>query len=97
MLAADNGQDLRTSSEDGGIAEFRSPGLSATAPGSLESHMARFPQDKLVGNEEQAQKFVEKRVGEGADYINIVADLPGLNRVRSMRLCTYSWPHDWKM
>lgn len=97
MLAADNGQDLRTLSEDGGIAEFRSPGLPATAPRSLDSHMARFSQDKLVGNEEQAQKFVEKRVGEGADYINIVADLPGLNRVRSMRLWYVFMAHDWKM
>ena len=73
-------KSLRAKSEDGGVADFRSPGLLATAPGSRHSHMSQFPQDELVASEEDAKKFVEKRVAEMVDYLKIVADLPGFQQ-----------------
>ena len=71
---------LRAASKDGYMTDFRSSGFPATAPGSQHSHMSQFPQDELVGSEEEAKKFVEKRVAEGADYIKIIADLPGFRQ-----------------
>lgn len=73
-------QSLRVTSEDGGITDFRSPGLPATAPGSLHSHMPHYPQDELVASEEDARKYVERRVAEKVDYLKIIADLPGFKQ-----------------
>ena len=73
--------DLRSlATQDGGIADFRTPGLPATAPGSLHSHMPQWPQDQLVGNADKAKEFVEKRIAERVDYIKIIADLPGFEQ-----------------
>ena len=57
-----------------GIAELYIAGNFATATGSLHSRMTKAT---LIDSPESAVQFVEDRVAEGADYIKIVADVPG--------------------
>jgi len=50
---------------------------------SSDSHHAMifeklgFPTGELISSPADAQKFVDNRVAEGADYIKIIADVPG--------------------
>ena len=72
---------LRVASNDGeGVTDIRSPGAPACAPNSRHSQMPGFPTEELVANEEEAVKFVEKRVGEGVDYVKMIADVPGFEQ-----------------
>jgi imidazolonepropionase-like amidohydrolase len=60
-----------------GVTDIRSCGLAATAPGSIHSRMPTIPQDALVSTPDDAEEFVETQLAEGADYIKIIADVPG--------------------
>ena len=60
-----------------GMTDVRSPGTPATSPGSLHSVLLPIPRDELVAGPKDAARFVENRVSEGADYIKVVADIPG--------------------
>ncbi|KAJ5605620.1 hypothetical protein N7510_008401 [Penicillium lagena] len=60
-----------------GVTDIRGCGLAATAPGSAHSHIPTIPKEALVSNTAEAERFVEKQVAEGADYIKVVADIPG--------------------
>jgi len=71
---------LRDLASKGGVADFRTPGLPAWAPGSGHSQVFPVTEDKLITNSEIAAKYVEARVAEGVDYIKIIADLPGFDQ-----------------
>lgn len=60
-----------------GRTDIRSAGTPATATGSTHSHIPGFPAAGLVDNPSAAGQFVEERIGEGSDYIKIIADIPG--------------------
>ncbi len=60
-----------------GVADIRSAGIPASATGSVHSHIPDFPKEGLVDSAAAAAKFVADRVNEGADYIKLVADIPG--------------------
>jgi imidazolonepropionase-like amidohydrolase len=60
-----------------GLTDIRSAGIGATSPGSLHGQIPIWPKDELVSNPNDAAKFVERRINEGADYIKIIADIPG--------------------
>lgn len=60
-----------------GMADLRSPGAPATSPGSTHSKMLPLPAEDLVSGPEDVPAYVEKRISEGADYIKIIADVPG--------------------
>lgn len=60
-----------------GVTDIRGCGIAATAPGSAHSHIPTLPRDALVSNAADAKQFVANRLAEGADYIKIVADVPG--------------------
>lgn len=60
-----------------GLTDIRSPGLLATCAGSVHSNVLPISQEGLVGRREDAERFVENRVQEGADYANIIVDVPG--------------------
>jgi hypothetical protein len=64
----------------GGLTDFRTPGVPACAPGSKHSLIPVFPKNELVANPEDAAKFVERRVEDGADYIKLIADEPGFDQ-----------------
>ncbi|MDQ6910223.1 MAG: amidohydrolase, partial [Actinomycetota bacterium] len=60
-----------------GLTDIRSCGTPATSPGSLHSRIPTFPESGLVAGPADAAGFVANRVAEGADYIKIIADIPG--------------------
>lgn len=59
-----------------GVTDIRACGIPATAPGSVHSRMP-LPEEALLSSADQADQFVINRVNEGADYIKVVADIPG--------------------
>jgi len=63
----------------GGVArtDIRSSGLGATSAGSNHSKIPGRPADGLVAGAADAQRWVAERAAEGADYIKVIADIPG--------------------
>ena len=59
------------------LPEIQSPGLLATASGSIHSKVMPLPRQAMLNDPAQADAFVEERVGEGADFIKMIADIPG--------------------
>src|SRR5580704_5777230 len=58
------------------VADVRSSGVGATAPGGHPSMMyAPFPTLTAAG---QAERFVEERIAEGSDYLKIISGTGGL-------------------
>jgi len=72
---ADKLTALRTIAGGEALADLRSPGLPAIGPAG--NHSRFVPADAVVTDPDQAQRFVDTRVAEGADYIKIVAEAPG--------------------
>jgi imidazolonepropionase-like amidohydrolase len=60
-----------------GLADVRSAGIPATAPGSNHSRMPLMPPESILKGPEEAAKFVADRVADGSDYIKIISDVPG--------------------
>ena len=63
--------------EEKGVTDILGSGIPATSPGSAHSKIPTMPKEALVANASEAKKFVDDRVAEGADYIKVVADVPG--------------------
>ena len=60
-----------------GMADIRSAGIPATTAGSTHSHLPGYPAGELVDGPTGAARFVTDRIAEGADYIKLIADIPG--------------------
>ncbi|KAF2020474.1 hydrolase [Aaosphaeria arxii CBS 175.79] len=60
-----------------GFPEVYYAGNFATSTGSLHSTFPSVDEDNIVDTIEDATRFVQRRVAEGADYVKIVADNPG--------------------
>lgn len=60
-----------------GLTDIRSAGIPATSTGSAHCHLPGFPSKGLVDGPADAARFVSDRITEGADYIKLVADIPG--------------------
>ena len=60
-----------------GMAEIRSAGIPATTAGSAHSRLPGYPAGELVDGTAGAARFVADRIAEGADYIKLIADIPG--------------------
>lgn len=60
-----------------GIADVRFAGNFATSTGSIHSRFKMATPESIVDSPQMAVRFVQERVAEGADYIKIVADVPG--------------------
>jgi imidazolonepropionase-like amidohydrolase len=60
-----------------GMADIRSAGIPATVSGSTHSHLPGYPAEELVDGPAGAARFVTDRIAEGADYIKLIADIPG--------------------
>ncbi|KAJ5096638.1 hypothetical protein N7456_007359 [Penicillium angulare] len=60
-----------------GVTDIRGCGIAATAPRSAHSNIPTLPREALVSNPSEAKRFVADRISEGADYIKIIADVPG--------------------
>jgi imidazolonepropionase-like amidohydrolase len=59
------------------MADIRSAGIPATTAGSAHSHLPGYPAGELVDGPAGAARFVADRIAEGADYIKLIADIPG--------------------
>ncbi|MFC9363769.1 amidohydrolase family protein, partial [Rhodococcus sp. NPDC057014] len=66
---------LRDIAGRGGLADFRSPGLPAIGPAGPHSRFV--PAEAVITGPDQAGRFVDARIAEGADYIKIVTEAPG--------------------
>jgi imidazolonepropionase-like amidohydrolase len=60
-----------------GMADIRSAGIPATTVGSAHSRLPGYPAAELVDGPAGAARFVADRIAEGADYIKLIADIPG--------------------
>ena len=60
-----------------GMADIRSAGIPATVAGSTHSQLPGYPAEELVDGPTGAAQFVTDRIAEGADYIKLIADIPG--------------------
>lgn len=60
-----------------GMADIRSAGIPATTAGSTHSHLPGYPAGEFVDSPADAARFVADRIAEGADYIKLIADIPG--------------------
>lgn len=60
-----------------GVTDIRSAGLPATTAGSVHSRIPSLPHDALVAGPDDAERFVLARIAENADYIKLIADVPG--------------------
>ena len=60
-----------------GMADIRSAGIPATTAGSAHSRLPGYPAGELVDDTAGAARFVADRIAEGADYIKLIADIPG--------------------
>lgn len=72
---ADTLAELRDIAGEKGLADLRSPGLPAIGPAG--NHARFVPEEAVVTDPDQAMRFVDARLAEGADYIKIVAEAPG--------------------
>ena len=63
-----------------GMADVRFTGTFATSTGSIHSRFPGVSKASLIDNPQAAIRFVEDKVAEGADYIKIVADVPGMSQ-----------------
>ncbi|KAF2794203.1 amidohydrolase [Melanomma pulvis-pyrius CBS 109.77] len=59
------------------LPEIRYAGNFATSTGSIHSKFPFVDHESIVDSVDAATTFVEARVKQGADYIKIVADIPG--------------------
>ncbi len=60
-----------------GLTDIRGCSIPAAAPWSRHSQFPGWPKEELLSNPEDAQRFVTNRVTDSADYIKIIADVPG--------------------
>ncbi len=76
-----------------GLTDVRSATVPSTSPVSAHAeHMGR-PEGALVGNPEEAERYVAQRLADGADYIKIVIDLPGFDQATVDTLVTAAHRH----
>ncbi|MCJ1376288.1 hypothetical protein MMC20_007530 [Loxospora ochrophaea] len=80
-----------------GLTDILSAGAPATAPGSKHCAILEFDRPLLVANPDEATEFVAKRVSEGADYIKIVSDVPGLDQKTMNALVSAAHEHKKKV
>jgi imidazolonepropionase-like amidohydrolase len=59
------------------MADIRSAGLPATTAGSAHSRLPGYPAEEFVEGPADVARFVTDRIREGADYIKLIADVPG--------------------
>ncbi|KAJ9610639.1 hypothetical protein H2200_005416 [Cladophialophora chaetospira] len=89
-------RSFKAKSEAAGVAvpDFRSPGTPATSPGSTHSILLSLPLEDFVSTPDDAGRFVQGRLKQGADYIKIVADVPGPDQATINAIVEEAHKHD---
>lgn len=65
---------------EAGLADLRFADSFATLSGSTHIRIGQLPKTHLGDSTGQAAQFVQERIDEGADYIKMMADIPGPTR-----------------
>jgi len=66
-----------------GLVDLRRSSAPAAAPGSAHGNVTAMVDQtgiSLVNNTEQAKEWIERQVSTGAEYIKLVAEVPGLDQ-----------------
>jgi hypothetical protein len=56
------------------MADVRTAGIGATAPGGHPTEMGGPPIPMITTSPAEAQEFVDQRIAEGSDFIKIIYD-----------------------
>jgi imidazolonepropionase-like amidohydrolase len=59
-----------------GLADIRSAGCPASAPGGMQTTRMGFPASSAVTGPADASRFVADRVADGSDYIKVIVEDP---------------------
>lgn len=59
-----------------GLADIRSAGNPASAPGGMQTTRMGFPASSAVAGPSDASRFVAERVADGVDYIKVIVEDP---------------------
>jgi imidazolonepropionase-like amidohydrolase len=76
-----------------GLTDIRSAGVGATSPASRHGQLLARPAEGFVSSPGDAAGYVAGRVGEGADYIKIIIDLPGFDQATASALVSAAHQH----
>src|SRR5699024_9528685 len=73
---------------DDGLPAIVSAGSAASAPGSTQIEMMGFPAESGVAGPDDAERFLDWRVGGGADLIKIIIEDPEATEVPALDVAT---------
>ena len=73
---------------DDGLPAIVSAGSAASAPGSTQIEMMGFPAESGVTGPDDAERFLDWRVGGGADLIKIIIEDPEATQVPALDVAT---------
>src|SRR5699024_5059281 len=73
---------------DDGLPAIVSAGSAASAPGSTQIEMMGFPAESAVTGPDDAERFLDWRVGSGADLIKIIIEDPEATEVPALDMAT---------
>ena len=71
-----------------GLADFYTAGLLATSPNSTHAKLFSEPPGQLIRSPADALQFVSYRVGNGSDFIKLIAESDGMTQAEHNSLVT---------
>ena len=63
-----------------GLADLHTAGLVATSPNSTHAMLHLVPATELIASPADAPQFISNRVGNGTDYIKLIAEANGMTQ-----------------
>ena len=64
-----------------GLTDFYTAGIFATSPNSTHAtFFPQFPQDQFITKPSDASWFIQNRIGNGSDYIKLIAEGNGMSQ-----------------
>lgn len=76
-----------------GLTDFYNAGVPATSPNSTHAIFLSIPQGLLIHKDSDASSFLADRVGNGSDYIKLVAENNGMSQEEHNALVTEAHEH----
>ncbi|MCU8694065.1 amidohydrolase family protein [Mycobacteroides abscessus] len=80
-----------------GVTDIRSATIPAVGPESQAARQKGFPRKGIVSTAQQGRAFVHQRIGEGADYVKIIAEATspaGISHEAAAAIVDESHKHD---
>jgi len=76
-----------------GLTDFYNAGVPATSPNSTHAMLFSIPQDLLIHKASDASSFVADRIGNGSDYIKLIAEGNGMSQEEHNALVAKAHEH----